>query len=80
MKVVYIGDAFYSKSITMMSSIYEIYPKGETGFIRTDWGKIQLALAQGKSIHIRPATPREMAYFNRRLKEIISWTPARTAK
>lgn len=53
-KVYYIGGEFYGNSGTMMSSIYL------EGGIRTDWGKVQLALKEGKEVQIRQATDSEM--------------------
>lgn len=53
-KVYYIGDEFYGNSGTMMSSIYL------EGGIRTDWGKVQFALKEGKEVQIRQATDSEM--------------------
>lgn len=59
----FIGDDFYSKSGTMMSSIYT-----EDGF-RTDWGKVQIALREGMSVEIRQATDAEMLKAYKQLNE-----------
>lgn len=67
MEVVYIGEKFYRESKSTMSSIYTIE---EYGFHRTDWGKVQIALAEGKSIHIRPATRAELVPFEKELVKI----------
>lgn len=53
-KLIYIGDEFYFKSGTMMSSIYT--EKGQ----RSDWGFVNVALREGKNVSIRPATQVEM--------------------
>ena len=67
-KIVYIGNEFYSKSGTVMSSIYEIINKE---YYRTDWGKVQIALGNGCKISIRPATKSEMKRFNKELKKYV---------
>lgn len=64
MELIYIGDHFYLESSTMMSSIYHV--TGE----RSDWGKVQIALRNGESVSIRPATPTEKEPFERRLAQI----------
>jgi len=53
----YIGNDFYDKSQTMMSSIYEIDTK-----VRWDWGKVNIELLNGGSVTIRPATGAEMLW------------------
>jgi hypothetical protein len=65
--IVFIGEMFYRKSGTIMSSLYEII-NGE--FYRTDWGKVQIALENGNKINIRPATKQEIKYFNAELKRM----------
>lgn len=57
MELIYIGEKFYSKSGTVMSSIYDVQGN------RQDWGKVQIALKNGKSVHIRPATEKEMEQY-----------------
>ncbi len=57
MELIYIGERFYSKSGTIMSSIYDIFG------IRQDWGKVQLALKNGESVNIRPATEKELEQY-----------------
>jgi hypothetical protein len=52
--IYYIGDDFYGKSGTTMSSIYL-----EGGY-RTDWGRVNIALREGKEVRIRQATDAEM--------------------
>ena len=56
-KLVFIGDRFYSESKTMMSSIYH-----EDGR-RYDWGFVNINLRDGKTVKIRPATPLEMEHY-----------------
>ena len=65
MEVIFIGKEFYSASKTMMSTVYKIEAKGN--LTRTDWGFITIALEQGESVHIRPATEKELEFFNREL-------------
>lgn len=67
MEVIFIGEDFYIKSGTIMSSIYEIRKEG---LKRTDWGKIQIALEEEESINIRPANNVEMLWAYDRLAQI----------
>lgn len=62
-KLIYIGDEFYWKSGTMMSSIYT-----EDGN-RYDWGFVSRALARGEEVHIRPATDAELGFYYKKLQE-----------
>jgi hypothetical protein len=72
MTAVYIGEDFYHKSGTIMSSLYKILPKSDPlQYIRTDWGYVQVALRQGEEVHIRPATEDELKYFEIELEELI---------
>ena len=64
MELIYIGDDFYHESGTIMSSIYDIH-----GY-RQDWGKVQCALRDGESVHIRPATPQEREPYLKHLEKI----------
>ena len=64
MELIYIGDIFYYKSSTMMSSIYTV--EG----IRSDWNQVSRALEQGESIHIRPAIESEIAFYKQKLEEV----------
>jgi hypothetical protein len=64
----YIGDDFYGNSGTMMSSIYTTIDRN-----RYNWGKVKIALDNGKKIHIRPATEKEMVWGNNTLKEIKNY-------
>lgn len=59
----FIGDEFYRKSGTMMSSIYE-----EGTFARFDWGFVGHALREGETVIIRPANSREMEWAIRSLE------------
>ena len=63
MELIYIGDHFYRESGTMMSPIYDVHGN------RQDWGKVDIALMNGKSVHIRPATKSEIIYYEMRLKK-----------
>lgn len=56
-ELIFIGNNFPYQSGTFMSNIYGIDGR------RWDWGKIQIALAQGEIITIRPATPAELAPY-----------------
>jgi len=72
MKLFYIGDAFYNKSGTMMSSLYHDegqLPQGG-GYYRSDWGKVQVALRAGEEVHIRQATADELRWAIKKLDEV----------
>lgn len=56
-KLIFIGNEFYIKSGTWMSSIYSEEGK------RYDWGKVQVDLEAGNRVTIRPATSKELAVF-----------------
>ena len=60
-KLIYIGNRFYSESGTVMSPIYT--EAGE----RYDFGFAAAALANGEEISIRQATPEELVQFNTQL-------------
>lgn len=64
MKLIYIGDHFYSESGSLMSPIY-----GEDGS-RSDWGKVQMALRQGDEVSIRQATQQERDFYEARLSRM----------
>jgi len=66
--LIYIGEKFYLQSGTMMSSIYE---QKNNHYSRTDWGFVSVALSNGDKIKIRPATERELKYFNKILETNI---------
>ena len=67
MNVIFIGEDFYNKSGTVMSSIYEI----ENGELeRTDWGFITEALREGQTVNIRPANDVEMLWAYKKLAKI----------
>ena len=61
MNLIYIGDHFYGESGTMMSPIYT-----EDGR-RSDWGLVQSALRDGKTVNIRPATQQERNFYEAQL-------------
>ena len=65
MELIYIGENFYGDSGTIMSSIYTV--DGE----RSHWGKVQLALEKGESVHIRPATDLELLPYKNKLIELL---------
>lgn len=64
LKLIYIGDDYYFKSGSIMSSIY--MESGE----RTDWGKVCVVLDEGKSVFIRPAMADELRSADEILKQI----------
>lgn len=66
--LVFIGDRFYKESKTMMSSVYRENPKGT--FYRYDWGFMYMDMESGKELHIRPATKREIEFFEMVLNEM----------
>jgi len=63
-ELIYIGDKFYHESGTTMSPIYDIHGG------RSDWGFVQIALQNGESVHIRPATNAERIPYENKLKSI----------
>ena len=65
-EIIYIGEDFYWKSKTMMSSIYMLL--GDE-VVRCDWGKVGLMLARGEKLFMRKATEKEMEGFKRMLKD-----------
>jgi hypothetical protein len=66
MKLIYIGEKFYDESKTMMSSIY--HEQDEDGvYLRSDWGKVNVALRNGENVEIRQATDAEFGFFQREL-------------
>ena len=62
-KLVFFGDEFYAKSGTIMSSLY--HENGD----RSDWGKVNCFLRDGKEVHIRPCTDAEYGRAHRMLKK-----------
>lgn len=54
-KLIFIGSKFYSKSETMISSLYL-----EKTWKRFDFGFVDIALHEGKRVSIRPANNKEM--------------------
>jgi hypothetical protein len=67
MNLIFIGREFYSKSNSIMSSIYEVDEQGNP-VRRMDWGFVQIELANGNEIHIYPANENQMAWAYDRLK------------
>jgi hypothetical protein len=68
-ELVIIGERFYKESQAMMSAVYREKNKGI--FYRYDWGFLQLDMIAGKEIHIRPATPAELRFFEEKLNEYL---------
>ena len=68
MIVVYIGEEFYRKSGTMMSSVYQIV---NDELMRTDFGFIQIALRDGDEVRIRQATDKELVWAYSRLEKYL---------
>lgn len=64
LNLVYYGSKFYWLSGTVMSSLYTEDLK------RSDWGKVEAALAAGANVHIRPATPDEIKVAEEQLQQI----------
>lgn len=60
----FIGDKFYSESGSIMSSIYV-----KDSFTRYDWGFVSIALSEGITINITPATDAEMLWAYTKLAE-----------
>lgn len=65
MHLIFVGDEFYSRSSTMMSSLYT------TDFQRYDWGYVQRDLRNGIEIHIRPANTQEYEHLKAKLDAYI---------
>lgn len=63
----YIGDSFYRNSGSVMSSIYV-----RDTLERYDWGKVGIALRNGKKIVIEPATDAEKLWAYERLETLTS--------
>lgn len=64
LELIFIGDHFYSESGSWMSSIYHLDGR------RSDWGKVNVALREGRDVHIRPATDEELEHYEKQLVEI----------
>jgi hypothetical protein len=64
LKLVYVGDHFYLDSGTIMSSLYT-----EDG-MRSDWGKVNVALRNGEGVHIRQANEKELDLAKKQLEHI----------
>lgn len=64
--IIFIGDDFYWKSGTMMSSLYQ-----EKTWKRFDWGFCSLALQEGKKVIIRPANEEEMKHAQEMLGALV---------
>lgn len=62
--LIFIGEEFYSKSGTSMSSLYE-----EGTWARYDWGFVSRDLGNGTAVNIRPATDEELGKAYRMLKD-----------
>ncbi len=60
----FIGDSFYHESSTLMSPIYTVEKK------RFDWGLVNVALRNGSTVLIRPATEEEMAWAKEELTKL----------
>jgi hypothetical protein len=63
MELIFIGDRFYAESGSMMSPIYDVAGN------RQDWGFVSVALRDGRSVHIRPATKKELAHYEKILEK-----------
>lgn len=63
-KLVYFGDQYYDWSNGVMSALYT-----ENG-IRSDWGKVNVALRDGEKVLIRHATAEEITQADERLRAI----------
>lgn len=66
-ELVIVGEKFYKESQTMMSPVYRRTNPGV--YYRYDWGHLHLDMMAGKEIHIRPATQKEMRFFEEKLNE-----------
>jgi hypothetical protein len=68
MNLIYIGDDYYSRSNTFMSSVYQVQKNGS--LTRSDWGFVQVALRKGEEIHIRQANDWEKNWADNLLRRI----------
>lgn len=64
MNLIYIGEEFYERSKSKMSSIYT-----EEG-TRSDWGYVELFLRNGGTVYIRPATKIEKNFYLQKLEAL----------
>jgi hypothetical protein len=64
-EIIYIGGNFYSDSGSSMSCIYGLDGK------RWDWGFVEIALQNGTTFHIRPATEAEKHPYFEKLMKLI---------
>ena len=64
MNLFHIGRKFYHESGSAMSSISTV-----DTFERSDWDKVQIALENGETVTIRPATASEMQWAEIKLAE-----------
>jgi hypothetical protein len=65
MNLIFIGLEYYIESGTSMSPIYH-----EGTWMRSDWGKAEIALGKGETVTIRPATTDELDIANLMLLKI----------
>ena len=65
-RLIFIGDEFYSKSGTRMSSLYE-----EGTWSRYDWGFVASDLRDGWPVTIRPASTKEMQHAKAMLLDLL---------
>jgi len=63
----FIGSKFYNESGTIMGFIYHEEKTSKGDYFRSDWGKVELLLANGDKVHIRPATDKEMVWAYKHL-------------
>lgn len=66
--LIFIGEDFIVNHDSIMSSIYV---ESDGAYHRWDWRMVQFHLSNGSKIKIRPATQKELKYFNEKL-EILS--------
>jgi hypothetical protein len=70
MNLIYIGQEFYVRSSTFMSSIYEVDDYGNI-VRRSDWGHVQRALQHGQEVNIIPADKIQMVWAYDKLNDIL---------
>lgn len=70
-KVYFIGQEFYWKSGSMMSSIYKVYGTGkDMTYERYDWGKMEIDLANGYAVEIIPAPESFKEIMQKKLEDL----------
>ncbi len=65
MKLTYFGEAYYNQSGSIIGVLYT--HEGE----RSDWGKVNIALQNGESVEITPATEEQYRALQKQTERAI---------